>query len=66
MDNDPRRVDGNVRMVVATEEQAKELRAAAEKLELPDVPANSDLGKLLAGEGFPASTSVQSPRAHSN
>ena len=66
MDNDPRRVDGNVKMVVATPEEAEKLRAAAEKLELPDVPVNSDLGKLLAGEGFPGSNSVQSPRAHSN
>ena len=51
--------------VLATDAEAKELRAAAQDLSMPSVPTNSDLGRLLAGEG-PSGASVQSPRAHSN
>ena len=54
-----------VSAVMATDEEAKALREAAKSLELPNVAADSDLGRLLSGEIKPAN-SVQSPRAHSN
>ena len=54
-----------VSAVMTTDEEAKALREAAKSLELPNVAADSDLGRLLSGEIKPAN-SVQSPRAHSN
>ena len=62
-DDDARRVEGSLRAVLATEAEAKELRAKAQSLAVPSVPTDSDLGRLLSGENKPAGSS-QSPRAH--
>ena len=60
--DDARRVEGSVRAIVATAAEAKELKQAADKLSLPSVPTDSDLGKLLSGEFVPPGA-AQSPRA---
>ena len=64
--DDARLVKGtSQRTTVASKEEVDELRAAADKIKVPDVPADSDLGRLLSGEASLPS-SVSSPRAHGN
>jgi hypothetical protein len=66
----PQEVRGTVNgvsAVVATEAEAAKLASEAAKLQLPNVPASSDLAKLLEGSSPPGSRSaVSDPRAHSN
>ena len=47
----------------ATPEDEKALRAAAESVELPEVPPESDLAKFLADD---TPSAASSPRAHGN
>ena len=50
--------------VVASEAEAIKLAKEAQELQLPNVPPNSDLAKLLSGSAPVGS--VSDPRAHSN
>lgn len=59
---DASRVGGKVHAVIATADEAKALKAAAEQLALPaNLPADSDLARFLADD-TPSRDS--SPRAH--
>ena len=53
-----------VSAVVASNAEAAKLAKEAELLQLPNVPPNSDLAKLLAGSS--STGPVSDPRAHSN
>ena len=55
---------GTARAVLATEEEADGMRKAAELMPLPEVPAGSDLDKLLSGSTPAGGSSVASPLAH--
>ena len=55
---------GDARAVMASAEEADAMRKAAELTTLPEVPAGSDLDKLLSGSSPALGGSVASPLAH--
>ena len=62
---DPKDGGQGISAVVATPAELKELKSGAANLELPNVSAESDLGRLLAGGGGGSRPGTSAdPRAH--